>query len=98
EQCDAADLSLFIYEEDNKISFRLWSSDGTYNMKPYSEVRLQTPRAYFQEFFRNIENLTSANAQDQLRTQGLNLFQTALPEELRSDLWQMRDRMHTLQI
>lgn len=92
------ELSLFIFERDDEITFFLQSADGVYNMEDYPPVKLQTPRAYFQEFFRTIENAAADSARDQLRTQGLNLFRTAVPEPLQTTLWNLRDRVRTLQI
>lgn len=92
------DLSLFILERNDEITFYLLSADRKYNMDDYPPVKLCTPRVYFQEFFRAIENLNAGSAKDQLRKQGLNLFRTAVPEDLQKTLWNLRDSVRTLQI
>jgi hypothetical protein len=92
------DLALFIFERGDEITFFLQSADGRYNMDDYPPVKLRTPREYFQEFFRTIEKLDADEGRDKLAKQGLNLFRTAIPEELQRALWSFKDRVRTLQI
>ena len=92
------ELSLFIFERGDEITFFLQSADGRYNMDDYPPVKLRTPREHFQEFFRTIEKLDAEEGREKLANQGLNLFRTAVPEELQRALWSFKDRVRTLQI
>jgi hypothetical protein len=92
------ELSLFIFERGDEITFFLQSADGRYNLDDYPPVKLRTPREFFQEFFRTIEKLDAEEGRDRLATQGLNLFRDLVPADLQRALWSFRDRVRTLQI
>lgn len=98
------DLALFIFERDKEIKFYLQSADGAYTMNEFGPITLHTPREYFQDFFRTIENLPldtlddRKKAKERLGEQGLDLFGKAVPTELQEVLWKLRDRVRTLQI
>jgi hypothetical protein len=92
------ELSLFIFERGDEITFFLQSADGRYNLDDFPPVKLRTPREYFQEFFRTIEKLDAEDGREKLANQGLNLFRTAVPEDLQRALWSFRSQVRTLQI
>jgi hypothetical protein len=101
------DLTLVITEESDKLSFELTAPDPSLelNRKPFGSVPLcKKPRLVFQEFFRNIEDLSLDTADERamakmwLDARGANLFQTLLPEALRNKLWELRTRIQTVQV
>jgi hypothetical protein len=91
-------LTLHIFERGDELEFYLDSADKRFNLAAFPRMKINTPRVYFQEFFRNIERLPPAQAQDGLRERGLNLFRSAMPKELRKALWSVKDSVSTLQI
>ena len=82
------DVSMYIFESGKNLKFYLQSADGKYQMTEYGSIEIHSPREYFQNYFRSIENLPlettkdRKDAMDQLAEQGLELFVEALPEEL----------------
>jgi hypothetical protein len=98
------DLSIFIFERDKELTFHLQSADGRFQMNRYGPVILHTPLEYFREFFRKIENIPldhperRAEAKTRLEQSGLHLFNAIFPDELRATLWELRDRIKSLQI
>jgi hypothetical protein len=99
------DLSIFIFEQGDELTFRLSSRDGAFYMKPFGPVTLRTsPHEHFQRFFSDIENLPldtpekRQTAQKKLEAKGANLFELVFPEEVKVLLWNLRDRIGSVQI
>ncbi len=106
------DLSLLILEsregDETILTIRLTSTDATlgYNLKSFGPIRLRSdPYAYFQDFFRDIERLPistpadKAKAELRLAAKGASLFETLVPENLRSRLlWAPRERITSVQV
>lgn len=105
------DLSLLILEQTNggetSITVRLTATDPSLGLlfKPFGPVKLRSnAQEYFKEFFTGIENLPLATAEDQavaerqLAAQGAQLFTTLLPSDLQVLLWNVRQRIKTVQI
>jgi hypothetical protein len=105
------DLSLLILEsrEGNEtiLTIRLTATNAAlgYNLKAFGPIRLRSdPYAYFQDFFRDIEQLPirtpadKARAELRLAAKGAGLFETLLPEDLRRALWALRGRITSVQV
>lgn len=105
------DLMLLILEQfeggERTITMRLSARDPQLglNFKPFAPVRLRSnPLTFFSEFFRDIENLrgdsahTRAARAQQLAAKGSWLFESLFPETLRSLVWELRDRISSVQI
>jgi hypothetical protein len=72
-------MTLHIFERGDELEFYLDSADKRFKPRGFPRMKINTPRVYFQEFFRNIERLPPAQAQDGLRERGLNLFGRRCP-------------------
>ncbi len=105
------DLSLLIFEDKKngipEITFRLMGANPQYdmNLKAFGPVRLESdPLLYFQEFFKDIEDLPistdkdKANMEQKLKRKGANLFENLLPPDLQALLWSLRDQIKTVQV
>jgi hypothetical protein len=98
------DLSMFIFERDREITFHLQSADGTYEMVRYGPIKLDEPKEYFINFFRDVENLdagmpkSAEEKRRQLELKCVELSEKVLPDKLMSALWELQDRIKTLQI
>jgi hypothetical protein len=98
------DLSIFVFEGQSEVTFRLLSADGAIHMKEFGPTRLNDSVAYSRGFFRDIERLRMttpeerANAWLRLTSKGTNLFDTLFPEDLRILLWDLKDRIRSVQI
>ena len=99
------DLSMYIFESGNELSFSLQSADGRLQMKKYAPVQFRTsPREHFRTFFRDIEKLPLKSeherrvAKRKLEALGANLFDMVFPDALKVDLWDLWERIRTLQI
>lgn len=99
------DLSLYIFESNQELSFRLQSADGKFHMKEFGPVQLRNdPGQHFQNFFRDIEGMPletaeqRKTAQRRLEAKGANLFDLALPNDLKVLLWDLRERITTVQV
>lgn len=105
------DLTLLIFEHMNQgqleITLRLSAQnpDLGLNFKPFGPIKLRmNPLLYFQDFFKDIEGLPITRPNDQvvaihkLARKGAKLFQDLLPENLRTLLWSLQDRIRTVQV
>ncbi len=64
----------------------------------FEPVKLEQPPAqYFQNVFRDIDQNWGA-AEDLLAMRGSELFRTLFPEPLRKLLWELRGRIHSVQV
>lgn len=105
-----ADLELLILEQVDaagRPELRFWLSarDEGLKLEPFGPVVLQTePREVFTEHYREIENLPLATDQDRedarerMEAIGSSLFRELLPEDLRTLLWSLRERIETVWI
>lgn len=103
------DLSLLIFESGppgpRSLEFRIDSIPFRFNLKRYAPIQLQTePEAFFDSFIKDIEGLSfnthegRQSAEQRLAVKGTYLFQNMLPAELQTDLWRLRDQIHSVQI
>jgi hypothetical protein len=105
------DLSLLIFEDRRnglpEITFRLMGANPEYdmNLKAFGPVRLESdPLLYFQNFFKDIEDLPLSTAKDKanmerrLERKGANLFENLLPPDLQALLWSLRNQIKTVQV
>ena len=99
------DLSMYIFERGNELSFHLKSADGSLEMNQYGPTRFaSSPREHFRSFFGEIENLPLTTptqrkvAKRRLEAKGANLFNIVFPDDLKVLLWELRDRIQTVQI
>lgn len=101
----APDLSLYVFETDDRLTFHVESADRHYAMKKVGEVRLDGgARDYFTAFFNDIERLPMGTVEERaaanlvLGQKGCDLFDRAFPDDLRALLWDQRERISTLQV
>jgi hypothetical protein len=105
------DLSLLILEHESNgkpaITIRLTAINPSLglNFKPFGPVPLKVdPFQYFQDFFKDIESLKTGTPQDKavaekrLANKGAGLFNSLVPDDLKVLLWNLRDRIETVQI
>lgn len=104
------DLSVLILEQSGgepALTFRLTGLDRGLglNLKRFGPVSLRvSPREFFEEFFKDIENLPletprdRARAEQHMAAKGSHLFETVIPEELQVLLWALRDRIRSIQV
>lgn len=105
------DLTLLIDERKNQgqreITLRLTAVDPDLglNFKPFGPTILHLePLQYFREFFNDIERLRwktptdLAVANKKIALKGATLFERLLPEDLRILLWDIQDRISSVQI
>jgi Ternary complex associated domain 7/CHAT domain len=99
------DLSMYIFERGDELTFRLQSADGKIHMKPFGPTKLKgNPQEFFRIFFADIEKLPLDNprqrlaAQRKLEAKGANLFDIVFPDDLKALLWEVRDRIGSVQI
>jgi len=99
------DLSMYIFEQGNNLSFHLSSADGHFQMNRFGPTQLVSdPRDYFRTFFADIENLPLENPQQRqvakrrLEAKGADMFDKVFPDALKVLLWDLRDRIQTVQI
>jgi hypothetical protein len=104
-----ADLSLFIVEErvDGKpvLRIRVSAADAGLglNQTEFGPVPLQMdPLEFFDDFFADIKALDEEDSaevvQRRLEAKGAQLFGILFPEPLRARLWELRDRITSVQI
>jgi CHAT domain len=107
-----ADLQLVILQERDKdgrpaLRYLVTSRDPTLglNLKPFGPTVLEDgPGGYFTALYREIERLPrtsdeqKADVNERLRAIGSTLFEQLLPEDLRTLLWGLRDRIDTVWI
>jgi CHAT domain-containing protein len=105
------DLQLLILEHieagEPAITFRLTAQDpdlGLY-LKPFGPIRLKVePLKYFQDFFKDIENLPLNSssekiiAEQRLAARGTNLFKSLFPADLQVLLWSLRSRIQSVHV
>jgi hypothetical protein len=96
---------MFVFEQGNKLTFRLHSADGRFHMNEFGPTRLTgSPREHFRAFFQDIENLPLDTtqqrklAEQKLVAKGASLFDAVFPADLKVLLWDLRDRIKTVQI
>ncbi len=104
----AADLSLLIFEEEAGgrpvLRIRVAAQDPSLelNFREFEPVPLRLPPVeYFREFFSDLQALGSGEADlvgRKLEVRGARLFETLFPEALQDLLWNLRDRVTSLQI
>jgi len=101
----APDLSIYVFEAEDKLTFHVESADRRYSMKRVGETRLDGgARDYFTAFFNDIERLPMKTPEERAATnlalgqKGCDLFERAFPEDLRALLWESRERPGTLQV
>ncbi len=99
------DLALLVVETGKQILYRLQGAKAGGGMREYPPV--PTPngsREFFAQFAQGIENLAvhsveaRATAGKKMCLWGANLFQNLLPAELRKTLWDLRERVSTVQV
>jgi len=101
----APDLSIYVFEADDRLTFHVESADRSYSMKRLGETRLDGgARDYFTAFFNDIERLPMTTPEERAAThtalgqKGCELFERAFPEDLRALLWESRGRLSSLQV
>lgn len=103
----SADLTLVIQEhrQDGQRGLRLWlTADDPQlglNMTPSGPVLFNVePRTYFQELFRDFEELqrNPSSAAERTGALGEILFETIFPEDLRGLLWFHRHRLRSIHV
>lgn len=101
----APDLSIFVFEAADKLTFHVEAADGRYAMKKVGETPLDSgAREYFSTFFNDIERLPMATPEEReatnltLEQKGCELFNQTFPKDLRELLWESRERLSTLQV
>jgi hypothetical protein len=106
------DLELLVLEEGGsgprpRYSIRVTAADESLgiHLREYGPIELHTDaRAFFAQMFADIEKLdlstgsTRADAQRLLESKGNYLFSTLLPDQLRTLLWEIRDRILRIRI
>jgi hypothetical protein len=103
------DLTLVIMEigqgSDLKLLVRLGGPGMESETKTFGPIPVRLdPLRSFNDFFRDVQGLGGTserarrNAIQQLESKGANLFEHLLPEDLRLLLWEIRERIHTLEI
>jgi len=105
------DLSLFIVEETVNgipaISLWLTAADAKLglNLKKYGPVSLRVDSFhYFQEFFKDIENLPLGSSEQRsiaaarMAAKGSTLFEALMPESLRADIWKLRGNIKSVEV
>ncbi|MBL8742873.1 MAG: CHAT domain-containing protein, partial [Myxococcales bacterium] len=103
-----ADLAMWITEDKHARSYqiRLTSADSNLNLNlaPFGPIVLTgNVEAFFASFYGDVEQvLTSAQGPKDkiaaLAVKGDYLFQTVMPQPLRDRLWDLRDRISSVQI
>jgi len=100
------DITLLVTEEtavngQKQLYFRI-KSPGLYFNKFGPVILEKDPVKYFQDFFKDIEELNLATkeqkeiAQLQLKSKGMELYAALIPEALRKHLWGLKDRIKTV--
>ena len=105
------DLSLHIFSEvedgQTVLTFRLSAADPGENLyltELGTKTLMSDPSRYFAEFFSDIENLTldtpekMMEAELQVQIKGAHLFNEVFPDQVKEKLWQLRDRITSIQI
>ena len=105
------DLYLLILEHQNggqtSLTFMLKALNPGLGLhfKSFGPVILRmNPLDYFNDLFKDIENLPLGNAHDKavaqkkLEAKGTMLFQQVIPEDLQLLLWSLRDRIKSVQV
>lgn len=103
-----ADLSLLIFEEEaggrQVLRIRVAAGDPSLglNFREFEPIPLRFPPVeYFREFFKDLQALGKGDAdlaRRKLEARGARLFETLFPEPLQDLLWNLRDRVTSLQI
>jgi len=101
-----ADLTLLIDESGDTLSFRLYAPDPNLgcNFTRYNIDLKTDPIHYFQEFFKDIEKLPLLTqkereiAEFRLERKGSLLFEQLIPDELKSVLWSLKERIQSVQV
>lgn len=105
------DLQMLILEGRSggnpAFTIRLTAADpglGLY-LKPFGPVELRMdPLDYFEDFFQGIEDLPLRTAEERqiaevrLASKGLSLFNALFPDDLKVLLWELRERITTIEI
>lgn len=100
------DITLLVTEEtavngQKQLYFRI-KSPGLYFNKFGPVILEKDPVKYFQDFFKDIEELNLSTkeqkeiAQLQLKSKGMELYAALIPEALRTHLWGLKDRIKTV--
>jgi hypothetical protein len=105
------DLSLHIFSEvedgQTVLTFRLSAANNAENLyltELGTKTLVSDPGRYFAEFFSDIENLMldspekQKEAELQVQIKGAQLFSEVFPEQVKEKLWQLRDRIASIQI
>ena len=101
------DLQLLVLETMNsgKITMRLTAADPTIglNFDAFTFTLQADPRAFFDAFYADIEDIlsSSANAHQKIQrlgTKGTYLFDKLFPPDARTKLWALRGRIHTIHV
>lgn len=99
------DLSLFVLEKSNELSFYLASADGSFRMQNVGATSIAVnPREHFAHFFKGIESLPLTTdtqrrvAERKIAGQGATLFKSVFPDKLQALLWDYQTRIRTVQI
>jgi hypothetical protein len=105
------DLQLMLFESSKgsglEMTARLTATDPTLGLflKPFDLEPLQgSPSEYFREFFKDVDNLPLTtpeqreNAALNLAAKGSDMFETLLPKDLQTLLWDLRERIKTVRI
>lgn len=105
------DLRLLILENSSGdypcFTIRLTAAEANLGLylKPFGPVELRMdPLAYFEDFFQGIEDLPLRTTEERriaeirLASKGLRLFNSLFPEDLRVLLWELKDRITTIEV
>jgi hypothetical protein len=105
------DLSLHIFSEvedgQTVLTFRLSAANAEENLyltELGTKTLMSDPGRYFAEFFSDIENLELSTpekmkeAELMVQIKGAQLFSEAFPDQVKEKLWQLRDRITSIQI
>jgi hypothetical protein len=101
------DLALFITEQQQGRSTRLVFELRTRGDLPDVKVKQQFEpvelededlQAQFRSFFRDIDELKPDKVEEHLKANGSDLFLHLFPRDLRNLLWDLRDRVQSIQV
>jgi hypothetical protein len=98
------DLSMLVEERSygDRIEYliRLTAPDLDLNLKSFGPLKLRSePERFFDEFFSDIEGMpidgpqAQASARKKLETKGAYLFDVLFPQDMKEQLWSVRDRI-----
>jgi hypothetical protein len=99
------DLSLLIFENTQSgvttFDIKLMAPGLGFNFKKYKPISFATdPSVYFRDIFDDIERLGKRRTDlpERLAARGCHLFEALLPADLQADLWNLRDRIESVQV